>query len=316
MTDTAVVTGSSGFIGSHLVERLGRAGLHVIGIDRAPPIATTGAHLRADLSEPDDRVRGALREADVVFHLAGCPGVRDDAEDIEYRRWRDNVLAGEVVLREVPPSVTTVVVSSSSVYGGAPRIDRTGRAEPCQEDAPPRPRGGYARSKARLERRCEVRREAGGHVAVVRPFTVAGERQRADMAIAIWLTAARTGRALPVIGSLSRTRDVTDVRDVVEGLVRLAASGHATTLNLGTGRGRSLQELVHAVAAACRVPVRLDVHHDPHGEPTDTLADTVRCRQLLGFTPRTDLDELVSRQAAAMRDTEARFHSANELRAG
>ena len=316
MTDTAVVTGAAGFIGSHLVERLGRDGLHVIGIDRRPPVTSTGSHVRADLSEPDDHVRGALREADIVYHLAGCPGVRDDAEDIEQRRWRDNVLAGEVVLREVPLSVPTVVVSSSSVYGGAARIDHDGRAEPCREDAPVRPRGGYARSKARLERRCRVRREAGGHVAVVRPFTVAGERQRADMAIAIWLAAARTGRPLPVIGSLSRTRDVTDVTDVIEGLVRLAASGHATTLNLGTGRGRSLQELVHAVAGACRVPVRLDVHPDPNGEPTDTLADTGRCRQLLGFTPRTHLDELVSRQAAAMRDAEAGFRVATGLRAG
>lgn len=315
MTDTAVVTGSSGFIGSHLVERLDRDGLHVIGIDRRPRNAATGAHVRADLSEPDDRVRDALREADVVFHLAGCPGVRDDAEDIEHRRWRDNVLAGEVVLREVPRSVTTVVVSSSSVYGGARRTDHSGRAEPCREDAPVRPRGGYARSKVQLERRCLTRREAGGHVAVVRPFTVAGERQRPDMAIAIWLTAALAGRPLPVIGSLSRTRDVTDVRDVVEGLVRLAASGHATTLNLGTGRGRSLQELVHAVAAACRVPVRLDVRPDPNGEPTDTLADLRRCHQLLGFAPRTDLDDLVSRQAAAMRDAEA-FQVMTGLRAG
>lgn len=316
MTDIAVVTGSSGFIGSHLVERLGRDGFRVIGIDRRPPVAVAGVHVRADVSEADERVRGALREADVVFHLAGCPGVRDDAPDIEHRRWRDNVLAGEVVLRETPPSVTTVVVSSSSVYGGAPRIERAVHAEPCPEDAPLRPRGGYARSKARLERRCQVRREAGGHVAVVRPFTVAGERQRADMAITIWLTAARAGRPLPVIGSLSRTRDVTDVRDVVEGLVRLAASGHATTLNLGTGRGRSLQELVHAVAGACRVPVQLDVHPDPNGEPTDTLADTERCRHLLGFTPRTDLDELVTRQVAAMRDAETRWHPAAGLRAG
>lgn len=308
MPDTLVVTGAAGFIGSHLVERLSDDGHRVVGIDRRPGrVVRPGVeHLVAELSAPDDAARTALREADAVFHLAGCPGVRTSDPDVARRRWRDNVEAGAVVLETVPPHVPAVVVSSSSVYGGAARRRSDGAPAPCREGDRLRPRGGYARSKAVLERRCEARRAAGGHVAVVRPFTVAGEHQRADMAISLWLEAARAGRPLPVLGSLSRTRDVTDVRDVVEGMVRLAHRGVATTVNLGTGRGRTLQELVHAVAAACRVPVLLDVRDNPHDEPADTLADTRHCRRVLGFAPTTDLERLVTRQLAAARTAPAR----------
>lgn len=297
MSDTAVVTGASGFIGSHLTEQLLRDGHDVIGIDRRPPRVPGTEHLRGDLAEPDDRVVAALREADVVYHLAGCPGVRTDDPDVEEHRWRDNVVAGRNVLRAVPRDVPTIVVSSSSVYGGA--TNAHGRPTPCHETDPLRPRGGYARSKVVLERLCRERLATDGHVAIARPFTVAGEHQRPDMVASIWLAAATAGRPLPVLGSLSRTRDVTDVRDVVEGLVRLAACGAATTVNLGTGRARTLQEIAHAVASACRVPVLLDVRRNPHDEPADTLAHTGRCRDLLGFVPSTDLDALVARQAAA-----------------
>lgn len=308
MPDTVVVTGAAGFIGSHLVERLSRDGHRVVGIDRRPArMARDGVeHLVADLSGPGDAARTALREADAVFHLAGCPGVRTPDPGVARRRWRDNVVAGAVVLETVPPHVPTIVASSSSVYGGATRRRADGTPSPCGESDPLRPRGGYARSKAVLEQRCEIRRAAGGHVAVVRPFTVAGERQRTDMAISLWLDAALDGRPLPVLGSLSRTRDVTDVRDVVEGLTRLAHRGIATTVNLGTGRGRTLQEIVHAVAAACRLPVLLDVRENHHDEPADTLADTRHCRRVLGFAPSTDLERLVVRQSAAARTDPAR----------
>ncbi len=301
MPDTLVVTGASGFIGSNLVERLHADGHRVVGIDRRPgSVAGRGIeHLQGDLCSPDEAIRTALRESDAVFHLAGCPGVRTDDPGIARRRWRDNVVAGEVVLASVPPHVPTIVASSSSVYGGVARDPSDGSPVPCRETDSLDPRGGYARSKAVLEQHCRARREAGGHVAVVRPFTVAGERQRPDMAASIWLEAARAGRPLSILGSLSRTRDVTDVRDVVEGMLRLVERGTPTTVNLGTGRARTLQEIVHAVAAACRVPVTLDVRPNPHDEPADTLADTRRCRELLGFTPATDLDALLVRQVTA-----------------
>lgn len=294
-----VVTGAAGFIGCHLVNRLRRDGHAVTGIDRCARMPAGVEPLIADVTAGDERVSTALREAEAVFHLAGCPGVRTAAPDIAHRRWRDNVASTIRVLDAVPDDVPVVVASSSSVYGGAVR-SAAGRLQPSGEDDPLLPRGGYARSKAALERVCAERAARGGCVAVARLFTVGGAGQRPDMAMTRWLAAVRAGRPVQVFGSTARCRDVTDVRDVVDGLARLAERQVCATVNLGTGQPHSLAEILDAVGAAVgRTPV---VRVVPAGdeEPEATLADTRRCERLLGAVPRTDLSELVRWQAAAV----------------
>lgn len=293
-----VVTGAAGFIGAQLVARLLRDGHAVIGVDRRGGVPPGATPLLSDLSRPDDAVDAALAEAEAVFHLAGCPGVRDRSPDVAARRLRDNVLAGERVLAATPPGTPVVVASSSSVYGGA-RRDPGGGFRPCAESDRPAPRGGYARSKLVLEERCARRAAAGGHVVVLRPFTVAGEGQRPDMALALWIDAARHGRPLRVLGSPERRRDITDVRDVVEGMVRAAHREATGVVNLGTGVGHRLADLADAVRRAVGADAPLAVEAVSSVEPPATLADTRRCRRVLGFTPVTDLASLVRRQAAA-----------------
>jgi nucleoside-diphosphate-sugar epimerase len=289
-----VVTGAAGFIGRAVVRRLLAGGDHVIAIDRrwlAPEHRLTV--LTGDLSSAGDSIRTALADADRVLHLAGCPGVRGAGPGLEARRRRDNVDATAAVLAAVPPRTPLVVTSSSSVYGGAD----AGRAS--AEDAPLLPRGGYARSKVTAERLCARRAASGGLVCVARPFTVAGEGQRPDMAIARWIDAARHGRTLRIHGSWQRTRDVTDVRDVAEALTRLADLAITTTVNIGTGVGHSLREMVDAVAAALGVDPRVAVRPADPAEVVDTLADPRRLGRILGWVPRTDLAGLVARQVAA-----------------
>lgn len=303
-----VVTGATGFLGSVLVDTLLAGGQTVVGIDRRPPaVSSTRPGLRlllADLLDRDERVTDALAEADAVFHLAARPGVRDsgahrfpDPARLAQLRRRDNVDATARVLDVVPPATPLVVTSSSSVYGGADRV--TGRVRPSGEDDPLRPLGGYARTKVAAEQLCGRRLAAGGRVAIARPFTVAGEGQRPDMALARWLAAARAGRPLRVLGSLERSRDVTDVRDVACVLVALAGTGACGPVNVGTGTGHTLAEMLAAVGQA--VGVEPVVTLEPAGaeEVRDSLADPRRLQRLVGFVPRTDLAGLVARQARA-----------------
>lgn len=294
-----VVTGAAGFIGRHLVELLAARGERVVAIDRRPGMpAVASKRIVTDLAEVTGGAAGdALREAEAVFHLAARPGVRDDADPgaLDWLRWHDNVLATERVLALVPLTTPLVVTSSSSVYGGAPGRGR----RPSRETDPPRPIGGYARSKVAAEARCAARLARGGQVAVVRPFTVAGEGQRPDMAIARWLEAARHGDPLVVLGGLARQRDVTDVTDVAEGLARAATRGVRGTVNLGTGVAHPLHALVAAVGAALGLEPETVVLPARAEEPAATLADTTRCHRWLGFCPRTDLTQLVRRQATA-----------------
>jgi nucleoside-diphosphate-sugar epimerase len=295
-----VVTGASGFIGTALVARLAATGRTVVGIDRRPPaVLDRGTpHVVADLAD-DDRadVRLLLRDAEVVVHLAARPGVRDRSPGVERARYRDNVVATRRVLHAAGGAV--IAASSSSVYGGADG------GRPCHEDDPRRPIGGYARSKARAEDLCAHHRAGGGAVCVVRPFTVVGPGQRADMAIDRWLRAALDARPIDVFGALQRSRDVTDVRDVTRALAQLverACAGDVLpgVLNLGTGRGRTLAELLAAVQRAVPRPVAVRVVDNGEREPDHTLADTTRCAATLGWVPRTDLDGVVDRQLAAL----------------
>jgi nucleoside-diphosphate-sugar epimerase len=297
-----VVTGAAGFIGHALVELLTWSGHRVVGIDRRPGIPARAEPVVADLtaapgSPGHAAVHDALAGAEAVFHLAALPGARDhgDRAELARRRHRDNVLAAQRVLDRVPGDVPLVVVSSSSVYGGAWHAG----GRPSSEDDPLRPLGGYARSKVELERRCAARAAAGGSIAVARPFTVAGEGQRPDMALARWLAAAAAGRPPELYGEPDRARDVTDVRDVARGLLAMAERGVQGPLNLGTGTAHTLGELIAAVGLALGVEPGVRPLPAPREDPAATLADTTRCRWRLGFVPTTDLDALVRRQAEA-----------------
>ncbi|MFF5212364.1 NAD-dependent epimerase/dehydratase family protein [Streptosporangium sp. NPDC000396] len=291
---SSIVTGAAGFIGRMLTRMLVDSGEKVIGIDRVPQPPRPGLTvLTADLLDDDELVRAALEDADAVYHLAGCPGVRDHSPGIVWRRRRDNVLAGARVLATVPRHVPLLVASSSSVYGGA----RDGR--PSHEADAPRPVGGYAESKVLLEQLCAERLQDGGMTTVIRPFTVAGEGQRPDMALSLWLAAAREGRPLRVLGSLDRTRDITDVRQAAQAMIDLAVRGAQGVVNVGTGRGQTLRDLAAAVAEVLDTEVAFTLEPAPDIEPGASLADTRRLRSLIGWSPRTDLRDVVRRQAAA-----------------
>lgn len=290
---SVVVTGGAGFIGQVLVAQLRAEETPVVTIDRRPSATPAGVTaLTADLLSGAPEVEAALRGASAVIHLAGCSGVRDAGADVHRRRQRDNVDTARVLASLVPPDVPVVAASSSSVYGGA----RHGR--PCRETDEAAPVGGYAESKHRAEQVWADRARRGGHVLVVRPFTVVGEGQRADMALPRWADAAAAGEPLRVFGSLERTRDVTCVREVARGLRALLHTGATGRVNLGSGVPRSLRDIIGALSTVLGLEVRVQVEPADPREVADTWADTTRFAQLVGWTPRTDLHDVVRRFVA------------------
>lgn len=306
-----VVTGASGFIGGTLLAALAESGRDVISLDRRPlpKGRPSRAHLRTELTHPSDAALDALHEAEAVLHLAGCPGVRDNGPEVARRRQRDNVDATRAVLAASRLHTPVVVVSSSSVYGGATVLPRAeaGQGDDggqgvrgCRESDTLRARGGYAASKIVAEEVCRERAAAGGHVLIARPFTVLGEGQRADMAVARWAHEARGRGSITVLGSPQRTRDFTDVRGVARALIAVIESGASGTVNVGTGQGHSLADLAAAVSAAVGVRPELRVVPAAGAEVAHTLADTDRLRALIGFVPHTDLIDVVARSVASL----------------
>lgn len=295
----AVVTGAAGFIGRVLVAELVERGHDVVGIDRLPQSRTTRGttHLVADLLGHDPAVASALASAETVYHLAGCGDVRDPRPDADMHRFRDNGLATAAVLSAVPAQTTLLVASSSSVYGGS----HAGR--PSDEQDVLDPRGGYARSKVLVEQLCAGRANAHGRITVFRPFTVAGEGQRSGMAFSQWISAAKEGRPLRLLGSPERSRDITDVHQVARALIDLASARYGgegvDIVNIGTGTGQRLGDLVAAVGRALGVSVDSAVEPAEGVEVEHTLAATDRLRERIGWVPHTDIDDLVARQIAA-----------------
>jgi len=291
-----VVTGAAGFIGSHLVRRLADRGEEVVAVDARPAPSARWRHLVLDLADREavPVLARLTRGAGAVVHLASRTGVRSTEPDIERLRERDIVIATDHVFAAVPAEVPLVVASSSSVYGGAQVVG--GHLRASRETDALRPRGGYARAKARMESRAQGRVDAGGRLAVVRPFTVVGEGQRGDMALATWIEQARLGLPLRVLGSLDRRRDLTDVRGVVDALVALVDSGGTGTYNLGSGRPRTHAEMIEAVQRVVGTAGPVSVVEASTEEVPATFADGSLLRTTFGLDLTTDLDDVVERQ--------------------
>ncbi|MFG2848888.1 NAD-dependent epimerase/dehydratase family protein [Kitasatospora sp. NPDC048296] len=305
----AVVTGASGFIGSHLIDALLAAGVTVIGVDRRDPGVDpeAAANLAAALGDPGFTfVAADLRtcplvalflHADAVFHFAGLPGVRGSWGERFAEYTACNVFATERVLAacedvRVP---RLVFASSSSVYG-------TTVGGAAGEQCTPRPESPYAVSKLAGEQLCLAHAgKASSTVTAValRLFTVYGPRQRPDMLIGRALAAALGGPTLKLYGGGNQRRDFTYVGDVVQAAVAAAtAEVDSTVLNIGAGESTSVLGVLAAVEELTGHAVPVDRLPTQAGDVDATLADRSLAGELLGWKPRTALLQGIARQLA------------------
>jgi nucleoside-diphosphate-sugar epimerase len=278
------VTGCAGFIGSHVADTLRARGDHVTGVDLLP-----GDHLQADLAEA--QIEPLLEGVDVVFHLAGQPGVRSGWGSRYQLYLRNNLLATQRLLdaAEGRDGLRVVFASSSSVYGDS-------------GTSAPEPLSPYGQTKLGAEQLCRIYRSARGlDTRVLRYFTVFGPRQRPDMAFTRFLAAALDNAPIAVFGDGGQTRDFTYVADAVAATLaaaEIAADDAALPIDVGGGSPASVMEVIQVIGEL--TGRKLDVRHldaEP-GEPRNTLADTSRARELLEFRPATSLAEGLAEQLA------------------
>ncbi len=296
---TCLVSGAAGFIGSHLCERLLREGYTVRGLDaltdyynpdlKLANINEARSHVRFEWVEGDLNTVdfGALLDGvNIVFHLAGQPGVRGSWGQTFNPYVRNNVEATQRLL-EASRSASIerfVYASSSSVYGCV--------ATPMREDAVTRPHSPYGVTKLAGELLCLLyARNFGVPACAVRYFTVFGPRQRPDMAFARFFRAMRDDVAIGVFGDGSQTRDFTYVEDAVEG-TRLAAERGVPgeVYNLGGGCRVSLNDAIAAIERACGRHARIERGPTENGDVVMTLADTEKAVTQLGYRPGVDLE--------------------------
>jgi UDP-glucose 4-epimerase len=293
-----LVVGGAGFIGSALVRTLAEAGpvrvLDDLSTGKAENLAgVSAADLRVGSILDPAAVRAALEGVDTVFHLA-CLGVRHSLHDPVGNH---AVNAGGTLLlleaaRESSSLRRFVYTSTSEVYGTATRV-------PMDEDHPAWPHTVYGGSKLAGEAYVRAyHRSHGMPTVVLRPFNAYGPRSHHEgdsgEAIPKFLVRAMNGLPPIVFGDGMQTRDFTFVEDTARGIAAAGTAPGAVgeTLNLGRGRETRILDLALAVVRAAGRPELRPEHAEPRpGDILRLLADARKAERLLGWTPRTDLEE-------------------------
>jgi GDP-4-dehydro-6-deoxy-D-mannose reductase len=244
-----LVTGATGFAGSHLLERL-PAGSRVVAWGRR----TVDLLDRQAVSREIARARPT-----VVYHLAGAPHVGSSFED-PAAPLTINALGTHHLLSAVrndAPDARVVVVSSAMIYAPS--------RSPHTEDSPAIPSSPYGLSKLAQDRLALLAARDGLNAVVARPFNHTGARQTPSFAVSAFaqqIARIEAGRGEPVlrVGNLDAERDITDVRDVVDAYKLLAADGETgVPYNVCSGRAWRIGDLLDKLLQRARVKVRVEI---------------------------------------------------------
>jgi GDP-4-dehydro-6-deoxy-D-mannose reductase len=314
-----LITGITGFAGSHLAEHLVSRGDEVHGLAHEnPPFANLAAvqdRVRiheGDITRLEDVQRTlAGSRADAVVHLAGI-AVPTLASADPVAAVRVNVLGTAAVLTalEEVPKTRLVLASSADVYGAPDHV-------PVDEDAPVRPGNVYAATKVAAEALTrELAARHGAPVIILRPANQNGPRQHPGLAASAFakqIAEAEAGLVEPVVrhGRLDAERDFLDVRDMARAYAAALGLGESGTFNVGTGRAVAIAEILDTLISLARIPVRaeLDPSRVREGEPTRIAVDATRFRQKTDWSPRVTL-------ADSLRDTLDYWRAAIHVYAG
>lgn len=298
-----LVTGGSGFIGSHLVEALVGKGCDVrilAAYDTAPN--TGGLQfvpkdtrdrievVSGDIRNADD-VRSAAEGAKVIFHLAALVGIPYSYE--HPRAVVDTNLIGtlNVLMAGRACGAEKIVhTSTSEVYG-------TAKYAPIDENHPLQGQSPYSASKIGADKLAEsFHCSFGLPVATIRPFNQYGPRQSARAVIPAIITQCLSQKTVK-LGSLSPLRDFTFVADTVDAFIRMAESEKTVgeVVNIGSGTETSIGDLAEKIIKLVGKDVKLVSDKDRirpgKSEVGRLLCDNSKAKKLIGWSPKMSLDD-------------------------
>lgn len=316
-SEKILVVGGAGYVGSHACKALAAAGHAPVVYDNLSrghsAFVKWGPLVKGDLSDTDLLSRTiSENRITAVFHFAAFANVGESVADpaLYYR----NNVSGTISLLEAmrATGVDTLVFSSTCATYGTPR------KVPIAEDHPQDPINPYGQSKLMVEKiLADYGAVYGTTTAVLRYFNAAGadfdseigeahENESHLIPLAI-RAATRADAPLRIFGDDYETRDGTAVRDYVHvndladahiaALQSMRRDGASLTLNLGTGDGVSVREVVDTVAEIIGAPVAFDYAARRVGDPPVLVADATKARSLLNWTPQYSGIEDIVRSA-------------------
>lgn len=279
-----LVTGASGFIASHMVPALIKAGYSVTGLDRLPctyiPLSEHYSFIQKDIEDVTD-----IKGFDYVIHLAfmtSIPGCIQDPVGTTY----NNVDLGVKILQLAKEAGVKKVLypSTASLYGNQPL--------PWREELPAFPNEPYSLQKYTMERYLRYYAGIGLPTVIFRLFQVFGERQRQDQVLAKFFRCRKEGSPIPVTqtegGGESAKRDFVYAGDIADAFCMALASdkvGKGEIINIASGYNYSILEIAKIVSDNIQSIPRRSFDLDEH------LADVSVAKKLLGWTAKTDVKD-------------------------
>lgn len=299
----ALVTGGGGFIGSNLTRGLLAEGHEVRVLDnfstgRRENLAEINSDI--ELVEGDiqsaSQVASAVRDVDVVFHQAALPSVpRSVGDPVSSNAVNVNGTLNVLLAARDANVSRTICASSSSAYGANPEL-------PKREDMATLPMSPYAVSKLAAEGYCRAFTNVYGMETVaLRYFNVFGPLQDPTSQYAAvipnFITAVLEGRRPTIFGDGEQSRDFTFIENVVSAnmLAATAQGASGKTFNVACGQAVKLNEVLGLISEITGRDAD-PIHEDPRtGDIRDSLADISQAREILGYEPRIDFREGLSR---------------------
>ena len=305
----AVVTGGAGFLGSHLSERLLADGWTVVCVDNlVTGVAKNLAHLRGhksfesiqhNVSEPL-YLEGPV---DAVLHFAS-PASPIDYADHPIATLKVGTLGTHNMLGLARAKGATFFLASTSEVYGDPIVHPQpetywGNVNPVG------PRAVYDEAKRAAEAfTMAYHRTHGMKTRIVRIFNTFGPRMRIDdgRAVPNFLTQALRNHPLTVYGEGSQTRSLCYVDDLIEGIVQLLSTDYSEPVNLGTDDEVTMLQLATRIRDLSGSSSEVVFKPLPEDDPKQRRPDLMRARKLLGWQPRTSLDQGLVKTIAYFRD--------------
>jgi UDP-glucose 4-epimerase len=290
-----LVTGGAGFIGSHLVKALLRAGHFVRVLDN---FSTGSMDNIVDVARDVEIVVGDVRDysvvekcvrgVDVVIHLAALIDVAESIERPDLY-FEVNVIGTHNIAKACRGVNVLIFASSSSVYGDPLKI-------PIPEDHLLSPRSPYAASKAAGEALIQAFSSIYGYRPIIlRIFNVYGPKQsRAYAGVVIEFIRRVLRREPPIIyGDGEQTRDFIHISDVIDAIMKAMNIERARgVFNIGSGKAVTINQLAKLILKTLNREDLKPVYAPPRpGDIKHSIADITKSRKILGFEPKISLEE-------------------------
>ena len=273
--NSILVTGSSGFIGRKVLEKLPKLGV----------ITDYDNSIRIDLQNINEVMK--INSADIVIHLAG----KTPKKELKWNNYFNNNISSTLNILEycIIKNVKKLIYVSNYIYGNP-------KYSPIDENHPINPHNAYSESKYLAERLCKFYCDKMNiNLIILRPFNIYGESMNKNFLLSNLINSIKTDQKMTIINKDSR-RDFLHVDDFVDLILKIKDYNCKFEIfNVGTGISFSFNEIIEKIEKITSKKLNLEYLEDKKIFMDDIKADITKIKEKLDWKPRIGIDEGLKR---------------------